>query len=338
MRIYELDSLRGIAALSVMLGHYTFGYNLLYHHHASSYFEFSLGHYGVELFFIISGFVIYMTLEKVHHRPFDFIISRFSRLYPAYWVAVTLTFLVVYFHPLPDWNISLKEYFLNLTMLQGRINELGIPVNPIDVVYWTLIIELHFYFFMFMIFIGKMKRYLEFIGFFVWIGIALLFKQMDNLVFYQQLIKALFVLSYGNLFFAGILFYNLKFKGNKWYRHVLIIGCLAVEYVLNGMEATMVVTFFFLLFYLFIFGYLKFLSSKPLIFFGTISYSLYLIHANVGFVIIQALYSIGITSYPLIILIPVIVAWTLATSITLLVEQPAMKLIRKNYGKIVKGK
>lgn len=81
-RLIELDALRGIAALSVVIYHYTTRYNSLYGH--DSFLDNNYFHYcsqGVQLFFMISGFVIFLTLNHIK-KPMDFVISRFSRLYP----------------------------------------------------------------------------------------------------------------------------------------------------------------------------------------------------------------------------------------------------------------
>src|SRR5258708_16367150 len=87
-RFEEIDVLRGLAAMCVVLSHYST--------HCVGFFReapFGLelhtvyGFYAVQLFFIISGFVISLTLEKSNSWR-DFAFSRLSRLYPAYWVAV----------------------------------------------------------------------------------------------------------------------------------------------------------------------------------------------------------------------------------------------------------
>jgi peptidoglycan/LPS O-acetylase OafA/YrhL len=93
-RLFELDVLRGIAALGVVMYHYTTHYDELYGHSQKVLIYFPFGQYGVELFFIISGFVIFMSLERTK-SSLDFIVGRFSRLYPAYWTAVILTFTIV---------------------------------------------------------------------------------------------------------------------------------------------------------------------------------------------------------------------------------------------------
>ena len=114
-RIAELDALRGIAVLSVILYHYTSRYNDLYQHKSTYLLNFTLGRLGVQLFFIISGFVIFMTLERCSNIK-QFIIKRMSRLYPAYIVSVTLTFTIVSFVGLKGREASISDAIFNLTI------------------------------------------------------------------------------------------------------------------------------------------------------------------------------------------------------------------------------
>jgi len=130
-RILELDSLRGLAIIAVMLYHYTSRYVRLYGFHNTPPFEFWYGRLGVEFFFIISGFVIFMTLSKTK-TGIDFIMSRFSRLYPVFWASVLFTFFIVSLFSLPGREVNgLKAVLANLTMLP---NILGYPL--IDGAYW----------------------------------------------------------------------------------------------------------------------------------------------------------------------------------------------------------
>lgn len=93
-RFIELDALRGIAALSVMLFHYTAYYRKLFNTPFSENVDFKYGFYGVSLFFMISGFVIFMTIKKCNTAS-EFAFKRFTRLYPTFWVCVIITFLGV---------------------------------------------------------------------------------------------------------------------------------------------------------------------------------------------------------------------------------------------------
>lgn len=118
-RIVELDALRGIAALAVVLHHFTMG-------RSETDLNFKIGFMGVETFFIISGFVILLTIERSGNWK-NFLANRISRLYPAYWVCVTITtiFIILNNYQFHDAiqnqqlvnNIFVK-YIANMTMLQ----------------------------------------------------------------------------------------------------------------------------------------------------------------------------------------------------------------------------
>src|ERR1700689_1159917 len=95
MRLYGIDYLRGAAALSVMLAHF----NVLQHG----------GQLGVEFFFIISGFVIFKTLDKLPTIT-HFIWGRFARLYPTY---LFMTLVLCLADP---YARTWKSFVLNLTM------------------------------------------------------------------------------------------------------------------------------------------------------------------------------------------------------------------------------
>ncbi|WP_371814256.1 acyltransferase family protein [Phycicoccus sp. HDW14] len=95
------------------------------------------GHLGVQLFFVISGFVILMSAWG--RTPRAFVVSRATRLLPAYWVAVLATgFLLVVLWPVGD--VAVWEVVTNLTMVQSALG-----VAHVDGVYWTLFAELLFY-------------------------------------------------------------------------------------------------------------------------------------------------------------------------------------------------
>jgi peptidoglycan/LPS O-acetylase OafA/YrhL len=142
-RYDHIDSLRGLAALSVMY------YHIAEFRPADNAFErqiFSLvvdkvdlGKIAVTVFFGISGFVIPFSLFRPSQSPIrDFTINRFFRLYPAYWLSIllaVLVFSVTHFATTPPHVIA-----VNATMLQQFFG-----VRNIIGVYWTLQIELIFY-------------------------------------------------------------------------------------------------------------------------------------------------------------------------------------------------
>lgn len=141
-RYYEIDLLRFLSALMVVLFHYTYvsardgsAVDMDFHSYAG------WGHYlyiGINFFFVISGFVILMSAKD--GQPGKFFISRFTRLMPAYWLAVMLTAGATLAFQHPDFNVTLSQVLVNLTMLQT-----GFGVANVDTVYWTLWLELKFY-------------------------------------------------------------------------------------------------------------------------------------------------------------------------------------------------
>ncbi len=323
-RLYELDSLRGFAALMVVLGHYTKRFNELYQLDINFPFSFDYGQHGVQLFFLISGFVIFMTLNKTRH-PFDFIVSRFSRLFPAYWFSVLLTFSIISVFSFPDASRipTFSEAIINLTMLQRWL-----LVKNVDPVYWTLAVELSFYAIMFGAYLSKQLKRIELLSaLYLWVIIAVEFFENYLNFHIPNLIRVSLILDYGNLFIAGIMFYKLIHE-SKLIHHLIILSCFSTEYYLHS-DSLIFVGCFFLLFYAFVFGKLQFIAVRPLIFLGSISYSLYLTHQVIGYILLSELYKLGLDTPSLLLLIALSFSIALATAMYVCIEKPCQLLLRK---------
>ncbi len=107
--LYLLDILRGLASLAIVVWHYQHFFYVapgkiseeFVRSSQPLYFIFwplyDNGHFSVQLFFVLSGFVFYFIYyDKVRSRSvsgYDFLILRFSRLYPLYFV--TLIYVAV---------------------------------------------------------------------------------------------------------------------------------------------------------------------------------------------------------------------------------------------------
>jgi peptidoglycan/LPS O-acetylase OafA/YrhL len=323
-RYSELDAIRGIAALMVVLYHYSVRYGQIYEYPVDPLFSFDIGKYGVQLFFIVSGFVIILTLDKTNHA-IDFIVSRFSRLYPAYWVAVILTFSIVYLFSLPGREVDIESALINMTMVQQWLN-----VANVDGVYWTLAVELSFYFFMFILFITKQLVRINLIAA-VWLGIIIGCKALErnSSMEIHELLKLLFLLEYGNLFIAGIMFYKIMHR-ESYISYFILFICLITEYYLHGKLAYLITAYFFV-FYLFVTNRLKVLIVKPLVYLGSISYSLYLIHQNVGYVVINEMKPFNILNPASIIMAPMALSLLLATLMQKYIERPSLVFIRNKW-------
>lgn len=322
IRISELDALRGIAALAVVFFHYTTQYDKLFGHISPLNLHFPYGDHGIHLFFMISGFVIFLTLDRIE-RPMDFVISRFSRLYPAYWFAIILTTAVVWNYGLDGQEISIFSTIINFSMLQGFFE-----LPDVDGVYWTLLYELIFYILIFTVYkLGYLKHIALFI-------IALLLLNIINsfVNIIPWKIQLFLLLQYNHLFGAGILFYLLRRDGNKAIYFATLALCLVAQWSQGHFISSAVITCFFLLFLLFTYQKLKFIAIKPLIWLGSISYSLYLLHQNIGYVIIREMEALGYSTN-IAILTALCISLFLAHNVMKIVERPSQRWIKEKHQK-----
>lgn len=141
-RIDYLDGLRGVAALVVAVQHIV--ETIMIANPASrpmlqpEFLDyFNAGRFGVALFFLISGFVIPFSFREPSPIR-GFVISRFFRLYPAYWLSLALALLVLL--PLAGEAPSLPRVLANISMFQAALHQ-----KDVIGVYWTLAVELAFY-------------------------------------------------------------------------------------------------------------------------------------------------------------------------------------------------
>lgn len=284
----ELDALRGIAALMVFFFHMDLAtgrkISLL-----------SLGVTGADLFFIISGFVIVLSIRKVASAK-EFIVKRISRLYPAYWVCVTAAFLSRIFSVFisrKTWNIPINQYAANMTMFQYYIK-----MPNIDDSYWTLIIELLFYVTILLVYKLKQMKNITLIG-----SLALIFIVCNEFVFEKIFVRLnrihvhIPLINHFPLFFIGILCYTIiqdkqsKLKTCLYY--LLLLFALTVQILLfdKGGKASgfisvnqyaIMLLLFTSSFILFINNKLGFISNRATLFLGRISFPLYLIHQSLS--------------------------------------------------------
>ncbi|MFS0562948.1 acyltransferase [Terribacillus sp. 179-K 1B1 HS] len=320
-RITELDALRGIAALAVVFYHYTTRYSELFPDSHHSNLNFVLGHFGVNLFFIVSGFVIFMSIRN-NSSSKDFVVKRAIRLYPAYIFAVIFTFICVMLYGLEERRVSMLEGVLNLTMFQGFIP----GIDHVDGVYWTLVVELTFYAVITILIFTKLINKIETIAI-IWLMFSAAIKTVNILVANNivQLLDTYSISSYAHLFIAGMMFYKI-WQGASKYHYFVLLSALVYDYVFFDLANNLVTSVFFLLFMLMLNGNLAFLSVKPLLFLGTISYSLYLIHQNIGYIIIDFMYRHDLTS-DFVLILPVGVSIMLSAIVTFYIEQPIQRYL-----------
>ena len=96
------------------------------------------GWVGVEIFFVISGFVIANSASQA--SPGEFLLGRALRLYPAVWVCATATFLVLLLFGSGPASELILPYIHAMLMVPK-----GVTGQWLDEVYWTLAAETAFY-------------------------------------------------------------------------------------------------------------------------------------------------------------------------------------------------
>lgn len=325
----EIDAFRGVLAVIILVHHYfkyiqsVDGSNSW----LSEYVEY--GRYTIHFFFVLSGLLIFRTLEK-SGRPGQFIRNRFSRLYPAYWFCMTLTAIVITASPYYSYErVTTMQYLANLTMFQHWMR-----ISDIDGVYWTLAVEMCFYLLIFLVFYFNRQRRIDRIGA-LWMAfmVAVYFLTRYNLLPAVNYYYYFPLLRNGNLFFAGILFYKLLDKPGDRRTWLLIVLTLGVHGVINTVEETFFVGVIYFILALFVFNKLGFLRNRVFAFLGGICYTLYLLHQYIGYEIINTFNAWGIGSAFLKIILTGALIIGMATAVTYFVERPAMKFLRRKLKK-----
>jgi exopolysaccharide production protein ExoZ len=199
--INSIQFLRGFAALAVVI-HHTGGF-------VKRYFEptlllgdkFSIGFAGVDLFFVISGFIIHFTSRNYLNKPSklkEYIQKRFIRVYPIYWIITTILFLSSWFIVLilnrNIFSIGYPNKFIAYLQTY-TLFPLHFAINPVT---WTLSYEVFFYLCFALLIISKR----------LWIIPALILIISFHNVFINipEVIEV--KLNYFNFFFSG---YNFEF-------------------------------------------------------------------------------------------------------------------------------
>ena len=294
-RFRELDGLRGIAAFAVVVYHYTSSHGSLFPEDPAALFSFGWGEYGVQLFFLVSGFVILMTAWRAR-RPSDFVISRVSRLYPPYWLSLVFVVAVMAVFPIrgfpTDWDIVL----VNLTMIQRW---LMVP-NVVDV-YWTLGVEMQFYVVILLLLLVTRCR----LSIRVILSAAVLWAAVSWAVVlvafthttsnpqldptWVKLLNNATIAEYGPLFIMGMVMFLIRTGHlNAWWTVPVTVSTVANGALMRGWEHGALTAAVCVVFVIVVLRErTRFLLWKPVQWYGKISYSLYIMHSVPGYLIIH---------------------------------------------------
>jgi peptidoglycan/LPS O-acetylase OafA/YrhL len=329
-RFDYIDGLRGIAILGVIMTHAA---SKVSYDGILSLITNKLG-YGVQLFFLVSAFTIFYTLDsskKSEKNLFgNFFIKRLFRIAPIYWLGIALYTIVFGLNsrgwlPGPEiWHFPLHITFTNLLH----------PETPSSVVPggWSISCEVLFYLLcpLFFLVVTSIKRSIIFCLFCVLVGIiflkgvkplfidqlvSLYGYKLTNQFFYRNIFSQLTCFSFGFLLFH--VYKTEKFKSilsaNKNYYPLLLLSGLFAILTLSGLAKSFNHYSAGLTFFLFALTCYarpnKVIESKLLTFIGRVSFSAYIYH----FLIIWLLFSVmgesvnfySLSALTLIIVLPI---------------------------------
>jgi len=298
-RIFELDALRALAAINLMLFHFTWVYSEKYGFATDIEFKYAYGKYGTQLFFMLSGLVNAMTLLRKKSAA-DYVQTRVIRILPPFLLVLGLNLWLVQLSPLRDHvHLTWDGLLANATLLP---NLLG--YDCLEPVTWTLQVEIQFYAILLLLFLGGGLRrpFWPILGYllFCW-GFGLLTQQLNATLVgtanWQviQWFKAALIIEYFPLFAMGIFIHHGFLEREQWTKNGLGVLVAAGCYHSIEQQGSLLVTL--LLIGLLIasqYGKLPILRTRPLLFVSGISYSLYLLHNNLGSVIIYHLDRMGL--------------------------------------------
>jgi len=289
-RLHEIDYLRGIACLAVVAFHY------LSRGPRAGWMEDALypgleaiaryGYLGVHLFFIISGFVILYSAQEA--SPRSFFASRAARLYPAFWVAATLTAVIVWLSGDSRFAVSPAHYMLNLTMFPHWF---GVPY--VDGAYWSLACELHFYIGVWLVLRCGLLHRIE------WLLAAWLMVSLINAVRPMWPMEFWLNAKWAPLFAAGCIFFLIRRGGLNRARGALLAFAygLALHYAVveahsasNIHSPAIVIGIVSSFFAVCLYGALRppqGLAWPGASLIGALTYPLYVLHQNMGYVLYE---------------------------------------------------
>lgn len=337
-RLYAIDGIRLLAALMVAVHHYAGTRrvdrpgNLIWGRPVSdimpTVFRFaSYGWIGVEIFFVISGFVICMSCWG--RTPRQFFTSRVIRLYPSYWFAIVFTTAVLVALPGVWDRLRTRDVLLNFTMLQS-----GSGVMNVDGVYWTLWSELRFYL-LFLVVVWSGLTYRKVVVFCCVWGAAAMLAPISKLPLLELVANP----EGAWYFIAGLSLYLM----HRFGQDLLLWGILAmawlmgqrelgirideVEHVSGWRGSVAIFTVFLLAMVAIALGATDRVRWKWLVTAGALTYPLYLMHYAAGTAVINRLRD---TMDARLLVVSVIAGFMLLSWLVhRFVERPVARLLKR---------
>ncbi len=330
-RIVELDALRALAAINLVLFHFTHVYSVKFGYSSPLGFEWPYGAYGVEMFFILSGFVNSMSLLR-RGKPVDFVAARLIRIIPIFLLVIIANLWILQLAPMGE-HVPTGRFLANMTLIPRVLG-----YECVDPVMWTLQIEMMFYATLVILFkIGALRRY--FLGWGTLLAMSLVVcptldamspSHGDTTWFAAATaLRRLMLLDFVPLFAIGFLLYMIKTDTGKRWQNIagILIAASVFHSIDHGKHNPLATVLIIGLVTMSAYGKVPMLRLKPLVYVSTISYALYLCHNNLGCALIHRFDLIGLPPQACFA-IGVVFSFALAIIITNRVEQPITTMLR----------
>lgn len=291
-RIRYLDGHRGIAILLVIGFHAYVRWPEItpYGDQFSEFPVFQFGYLGVQLFFLISGFVILLTLEKCSSMS-DFLVRRWLRLFPAMLICSLLIYFTAgIFSERPTGNPEPRDLIAGLSLIEPYIwlKTTGMDLRNLEGAFWSLYVEFKFYiiaaFFYFTIG-SKRLVFGVFFCFLLWWTL-----HMSDSLHSSKGVSAIYSISnilsfeYFGWFSSGAAYYlYVKTNQSRWFYFGLVVAFISSVATSDFQFSIFIAAFLISLFFSLSIINTKLqsvISNKLLLYFGFISYPLYLLHEN----------------------------------------------------------
>lgn len=273
----NIEGLRGIALLLVVIFHVFIRYRQLYVDETLSIPVFNnLGFFGVCIFLILSSYFLVKNKKEKDFKLFVFLKKKIWRLWPEYFAGISLIFVVVNCSNLSDRKTGALDFCLNTVFINGFIS-----TPYVDSAHWyiTTLIAITLIFSV----LHKLKIADKWYVYVIWLVCSAL-----TLKFKISVVSLLLGGGYVGIICIGVctskilqpnnkkdLFcWGMVFAGSLGYL-VLSKTILEIVFVMAAMGCVLFA----------LKTKTKFLSWRPLAFLGTVSYSVYIIHQNVSYVI-----------------------------------------------------
>lgn len=328
----QMESLRGISIIIIVLYHVLYRYQQLYTSNNPSYLFINLwGDFGVSIFLLITGYYLLNPMNaNEDFKLIKFYLKKIARLWPTYALCITLTFIITNIWYLPKRTVTFVDYFLNLFFINGYIN-----TPYVDGAHWYLTKIVAAIFVVGIIIKLNLKD--EIWAYNAWMLLSLLLQYMEIQNIYLSLLihglSGLIGGTYVGAIVIGMMFrriMNSRINGlppsqepKKISGEILtILFAILYLFLSKGVMYLAITILSSVVVYLCINNKLKFLNKKIFVFGGTISYSLYLIHQNIAYLIEYYLTQLfGDFNY-LFTVLAFIVVVCLGTLIHFYIEEP----------------